>query len=75
MSVTDSRSVPSDSLLPMHCSPPGFSVTEILQARTLEWVVIPFSRDLPNWEMKAIILQQQQQQQNTLLRYGLLKFT
>ena len=29
---------------PMDCSPPGFSVCEILQARILEWVVIPSSR-------------------------------
>ena len=29
---------------PMDCSPPGLSVHEILQARILEWVVIPFSR-------------------------------
>ena len=29
---------------PMDCSPPGFSVYEILQARILEWVVMPFSR-------------------------------
>ena len=28
----------------MDCSPPGFSVHGILQARTLEWVAIPFSR-------------------------------
>ena len=28
----------------MHCSPPGSSVNRILQARILEWVVIPFSR-------------------------------
>ena len=26
------------------CSPPGFSVPGILQARTLEWVAMPFSR-------------------------------
>ena len=26
------------------CSPPGFSVHEIFQARILEWVAIPFSR-------------------------------
>ena len=30
------------------CSPPGSSVLEILQARILEWVAIPFSRDLPD---------------------------
>ena len=29
---------------PMDCSLPGSSVHEILQARILEWVVIPFSR-------------------------------
>ena len=28
---------------PMDCSPPGFSVHEILQARILEWVIVPFS--------------------------------
>ena len=27
---------------------PGSSIHEILQARILEWVSIPFSRDLPN---------------------------
>ena len=29
---------------PMDCSPPGFSVHGILQARILEWVAIPFFR-------------------------------
>ena len=29
---------------PMDCSPPGSSVHEILQARILEWVVMPSSR-------------------------------
>ena len=29
---------------PKDCSPPGCSVCGILQARTLEWVAIPFSR-------------------------------
>ena len=29
---------------PMDCSPPGFSIHRILQARILEWVAIPFSR-------------------------------
>ena len=28
----------------MNCSPPGFSVHGILQARILEWVAMPFSR-------------------------------
>ena len=32
----------------MDCSPPGSPVYGILQARTLEWVAIPFSSDLPN---------------------------
>ena len=30
---------------PLDCGPPGFSVRGILQARTLEWAAIPFSRD------------------------------
>ena len=30
--------------VPMDCSPPGSPVHEILQARTLEWVAMPFSR-------------------------------
>ena len=29
---------------PMYYSPPGSSVRGLLQARTLEWVAIPFSR-------------------------------
>ena len=33
---------------PIDCSLPGSSVHEILQARILEWVVVPFSRDFPN---------------------------
>ena len=33
---------------PMHCSLPGSSAHGILQARILEWVATPFSRDLPN---------------------------
>ena len=31
----------------MDCSPSGSSVHGILQTRILEWVAIPFSRDLP----------------------------
>jgi len=34
----------SNSLQPMDCSLPGFSVHGILQARLLEWLAIPFSR-------------------------------
>ena len=33
---------------PMDCSLPGSCVHGILQARILEWIVITFSRDLPN---------------------------
>ena len=33
---------------PVDCSPPGSSIHGILQARILEWVAIPFSRDLPD---------------------------
>ena len=29
---------------PTNCSLPGFSVREILQARILEWIAVPFSR-------------------------------
>ena len=43
--VCVSRSVMLDSFCdPTDCSPPGSSVHEILQARILEWVAIPFSR-------------------------------
>ena len=37
-------SVVSDSYGPMDCSPPGSSVHGIVQARTLQWVDISFSR-------------------------------
>ena len=37
----------------MDCSPAGSSVHEILQARILEWVAIPFSRDLPDPETES----------------------
>ena len=33
---------------PKDCSPPGSSVHGILQPRTLEWVAMPSSRDLPD---------------------------
>ena len=33
---------------PMGCALTGSSVHEIFQARILEWVAIPFSRDLPS---------------------------
>ena len=31
----------------MDCNPPGSSVHGLLQARILEWVAMPSSRDLP----------------------------
>ena len=43
--VIQSCLIPFD---PLDCSPPGSSVHGILQARILEWVAIPFSRDLPD---------------------------
>ena len=36
----------------MDCSPPGSSVHGILQARILEWVVVPSSGDLPDPEIE-----------------------
>ena len=33
---------------PMDYSPPGSFVHGILQVRTLEWVTMPSSRDIPN---------------------------
>ena len=39
-----SCSVMSDSLQTMDCNLPSSSVHGIFQARTLEWVAIPFSR-------------------------------
>ena len=41
-------SVMSDSCNPMDCSLPDFSVHGTLQARILEWVAMPSSRDLPD---------------------------
>ena len=43
-----SCSVMSDSCNPMDCSPPGFFVHGILQARILEWVAIASSRGSSN---------------------------
>ena len=40
---------------PMDYSPPGSSVHGILQARTLEWVAIPFSRG-SSWPMDWTLL-------------------
>ena len=33
---------------PTLCNPMDYTVHGILQARILEWVAVPFSRDLPN---------------------------
>ena len=38
------------------CSLPGSSVHGILQARILEWVAIPFSRDLPDPGIETVTL-------------------
>ena len=43
-----SYSVMSDSLGPQDCSLLGSAVHGILKARVLEWMAIPFSRDLPD---------------------------
>ena len=42
--ASESRSVVSDSLRPLDCSPPGSSVHGSLQARILEWAAMPSSR-------------------------------
>ena len=39
---------------PMDCHQPGSPVHRILQARILEWVANPFSRDLPDSEIKPV---------------------
>ena len=44
MNVWCSSSVVSDFVTPIDCSPPGFSVHGIFQARILEWVAISSSR-------------------------------
>ena len=38
---------------PMDCSPPGFSVHGIFQARVLEWGAIAFSDDQPKSILKS----------------------
>ena len=39
-------------LCPTLCDPVDYTVHGILQARILEWVAFPFSRDLPNLGIK-----------------------
>ena len=50
-----SRSVMSDSLWPVDCSPPSSSIHGILQARILEWVAISFSKECSNHHTIALI--------------------
>ena len=44
---------------PMNCNPPGSAVHGILQARILEWVAIPFSRESsqPRDQTRSSVLQ------------------
>ena len=42
---------------PMDCSPPGYFIHGILQARILEWVAIPFSRRSSWIEAGSLALQ------------------
>ena len=41
---------------PMNCSPPGFSLHGILQARILEWMPFPLPGDLPNLGTESMSL-------------------
>ena len=41
---------------PIDCSPPGSPVHGILQARILEWVAMPSSRDLPDPGIEPVSL-------------------
>ena len=54
MYTTTTKSLQSCPTLcdPMDCSPPGFSIHGILQARTLEWVAISFS-NARKWKVKV----------------------
>ena len=40
---------------PTDCSPPDFSVHGILQARILEWIAIPFSRETSQPRDRALV--------------------
>ena len=46
--LTDRMKVKVAQSCPTLCDPMDYTVHEILQARILEWVTVPFSRDLPN---------------------------
>ena len=45
---------------PMDCSLPGSSVRRVLQARILEWIIIPSSGDLPRHESNLDLLHRRQ---------------
>ena len=58
MKVKRENEVAQSSLIlsdPMDCRPPGSSVHRILQARTLDWVVISFS-NAGKWKVKMKLL-------------------
>ena len=58
---------------PMDCSPPGSSVYGILQARTLEWVVISSSRGIfptQRWTPGVLCLLQGQEDSLPLCHLG-----
>ena len=60
---------------PMDCSPPGSSVHGILQARILEWLVIPFSRgSSQNYSTQLIILQKMVLKINKIVHTQLSNF-
>ena len=42
------QSCPTSVCDPMDCSLPGSSVSGVFQARILEWVAVPFSRESPD---------------------------
>ena len=45
-------SIPVSLFIPTLCDPMNYTVHGILQAKILEWVAFPFSRGLPNPEIK-----------------------
>ena len=65
-----SRSVMSNSLRPVDCSPPSSSVHGILQARILEWVAISFfrgssrTRDRTQVSRRVTVLRRNQRNQH-----------
>ena len=51
----------------MDCSPPGSSVHWILQARVLEWVAIPFSKD------KSFLMRVKEESEKAVLKLNIQK--